>query len=107
MGGKIQQQQKENLYRGDDDGGVSKKPGIGLMAQSKHQPVSRQQERPEQQRAFLPRPQGGEFIGCGKISITVMVDVSNRKIVLESGSDQHDSSQKNQGKSGNTCAAGG
>ncbi len=107
MGGKIQQQQKENLYRGDDDGSVGKKPRVSFVPQPQNQSVGRQQQRPEQQRTFLPRPQRGELVGRGQIAIAVMVDVGDGEIVLEGGGDQDDGRKKHQRKSGNARAARG
>jgi hypothetical protein len=49
----VQQQQKENLNAGKDHRRVSEKTGISLIAQPKDESVCRQQQRPEQQRAFL------------------------------------------------------
>ncbi len=43
MGRKIQQQEKENLYGSDDRGGVSEKPGIGLVPQTQNESVRGQQ----------------------------------------------------------------
>jgi hypothetical protein len=66
MRGEIQQQQKKDLYRSDNDGGVGEKPGVGLVPQPQYESISRKQQRPEQQRAFLPRPQRGELIRPGR-----------------------------------------
>ena len=107
MSGKIQQQEEEDLNCSDDGGSIGKQPGIRLMSQPQHQSVGRQQQRPEQQRPFLPRPQRGELVGRGEIAITVMVDVSNGEIVLESGGHQHGGREKYQGKSRNTRSSGG
>ena len=107
MSGEIQQQQKENLHCGDDGGSIGKQPGIRLVPQPQHQSVGRQQQRPEQQRPFLPRPQRGELVGRGEIAIAVMVDVGDGEIVLESGGHQHDGREKHQRKSGNTRSPGG
>ena len=52
----IQQKEKENLNGGNNDGCVSKQALIGLMTQAQHEPVSRKQQGPEKQRAFLPGP---------------------------------------------------
>ena len=43
MGGKIQQQQKENLHRGNNGGGIGEKPGVSFVPQPQDQSVSRQQ----------------------------------------------------------------
>jgi len=78
----IENQQKEDLDRGDDDGGVGEKSLIGLVTQAKNEAVSRQKQRPEQQRAFLSRPEDSEFVSCGKIAIAVMKNVGDREIVV-------------------------
>ena len=57
MRGKIQNQQKENLHRGDDHRSIGKQALIGLVTQAQNESVARQEQRPEEQRAFLPGPQ--------------------------------------------------
>ena len=75
MGGKIQQHQKENLHCGNNCGSVGKKPGVSFVPQPQNQSVSRQQQRPEQQRTFLSRPQGGELVGPREVAIAVVINV--------------------------------
>ncbi len=43
MGGEIQQQQEENLHRGNNGGRVGKKPGVSFVPQPQNQSVGRQQ----------------------------------------------------------------
>ena len=107
VSGEIQNQQEEDLDRGDDDGGVGEQPLIGLVAQAKDKSVSRQQQRPEQQRPFLARPQHGELIGGGQFAIAVMEDVGNGEVVAERGRDQDNGGQQHGAEGGNSGAAGG
>ena len=83
MGGEIQQQQEENLHRGNDGRGVRKKPGISFVPQPQDKSIGGQQQRPEQQRAFLPRPQRGELVWRGQIAIAVMINVGDGEVILE------------------------
>jgi len=48
---------------------MGKQPLIGFVLAPEHKAIGCQQERPEKQRAFLPRPQNGELIGRGQIAI--------------------------------------
>ena len=105
--GKIQNQQKENLHRGDDHGSVGEQPLIGLVAQAENESVAGQQQRPEQQRTFLPGPEHGELVGGGQIAIAVMEDVGDGEVVVERGQHQNDAGQQHGGESGDSGAAGG
>ena len=91
--GEIQNQQKENLHRGDDHRSISKQALIGLIAQAKHKSIAGEQQRPEQQRAFLSRPQHGKLIGERQFAIAVMKNVCDGEVVVEGGSNQNDARQ--------------
>ncbi len=106
VGGKIQNQQKENLHRGDDHRSVGEQPLIGFVAQAENEPVAGQEQRPEQQRAFLTGPQHGELIGGGQIAVAVMEDVGDREVVVERGHYEDDASQEHGGESSDSGAAG-
>ena len=58
------------------------------MPQPQHQPIGRQQPRPEQQRAFLPRPQRGELIRSRQRAVGVMQDVGDREVVVKGRPEQ-------------------
>jgi len=107
MGGDIQEQQEENLHGRDYDRRVSKKAWIGFVSQTENEPVGRQQQGPEQQRAFLTGPQNGEFVGSGKILIAVMKDVGDREIVGKGGGDEYDGSEQDGAERGDAGAARG
>src|SRR5260370_20101588 len=94
MRSEIQQQEKENLHRGNYYGSVGKKTWIGFVAKPQHEAVCGEQQRPEQQRALLARPQCGEFIRSGKVAIAVMKNVGDGKIVLKCAEDQNHRSQE-------------
>ena len=81
----IQNQQEENLHRGDDHRSVGEQPLIGFVAQAENEPVPGQQQRPEQQRAFLTGPQHGELIGGRQVAVAVMEDIGDGEIVVERG----------------------
>ena len=107
MRGEIQQQKEENLHRGNNGGGVGKKPGISFVPQPQNQSVGRQQQRPEQQRTFLARPESGELVRRRQIAIAVVIDVGDGEIILEGGDDQDEGGKKHYGKGGDTGAARG
>src|SRR5690348_2896945 len=65
----------------------------------------REQPAPEKQRAFLSRPERGEFIPPGKIAIAVLDDVSDGKIVLKEKGNQAGHRQRNQKKSSHARVA--
>ena len=85
IGRQVQQQQKENLHCGHDDGSMRRKTDINFVAQAQHESVGGEQQRPEKQRALLPRPQHGKLIRRRQIAIAVMQDVGDGKIVVECG----------------------
>ena len=107
MGGEIQQQQKEDLYRGNDGGCIGKKPGISFVPQPQDKSVGGQQQRPEQQRAFLPRPQRSELVWRGQIAIAVMINVGDGEVILEGGDHQDEGREKYNRKSGDSGAPRG
>ncbi len=51
--GEIHQQEEEDLHRRNDHRRVSDQTDVHFIAQSQDQAVGREQQRPEQQRAFL------------------------------------------------------
>ena len=105
--GKIQNQQKENLHRGDHYGRVGEEALIGLVAQAENESIAGEEQRPEQQRPFLSGPQHGELIGGGQVAVAVMEDVGDGEIVAERGDYKNDGSQEHSGESGDSGAAGG
>ena len=107
MGGEVQQQQKENLHRRNNRGSVCKEPCVRLVAEPQNQSVGRQQQRPEKQRALLPRPQRGELVRRGQIAIAVVKNVSDGEVILKGGNDQDQGREKDHCKGGNPRAARG
>ena len=103
----IQDHQKENLHRGHDDRSVREQPLVGFVAQAQHESVTAQQERPEQQRPFLPGPEHGELICSRQVAIAVMENVGYGEIIAKSGEDQDDRRQQHGAESGNPGAARG
>ena len=77
------------------------------MAQAENQAIGCQQQGPEQQRTFLPRPQNRKLVGRRQIAIAVLKNVGDREIVLKRRSDQHARSQQDNRESGDARPAGG
>ena len=105
--GEIQNQKKEDLDGGDDDRGVGEEALIGLVAEAEDESVAGEEQRPEEQRAFLSGPEHGELVGGGEIAIAVVVDVGDGEIVVEGGGYENEGRQQNDDESGNAGAAGG
>ena len=105
--GDIQDQQKENLYGSGNDGRMRKQALIGLVAEAENKSVTGQQQRPEQQGAFLPRPEHGKLIGRGQIPVAVLEKIGNREVVLEGSRHQDDCGEQHGGESGDSGAASG
>src|SRR5260370_22400130 len=91
---KIQNQQKENLHRGDHHRSVREQLLIGLVAQAENESVAGQKQRPEQQRPFLSGPQHGELIGGWEVTVAVMEDGVDGEVVAERGHYKNDGSQQ-------------
>ena len=106
VGGKVHQQQEENLNRRNNDGSVRHQAGVHLVAKTQNQPVAGQQPAPEQQGAFLARPERGEFVLHGEIAIAVMKDVSQREVIAERRKHQGKGSGGDRHENGNSGAAG-
>ena len=83
MRGEVHQQQEEHLHRRNDRRRVRHQLRIDFVAQPQHQAVGGEQPRPEQQRAFLPRPQRGELVGDGQVAVAVVQDVGDGEVVAE------------------------
>src|SRR5260370_41909041 len=75
MRSEIQQQEKENLHRGNYYGSVGKKAGIGFLAKPQHEAGFGEQQRQEQQTALLSRPHWLELICCGEVTFAVIYKV--------------------------------
>ena len=107
MRGKIQNRQKEDLHGGDDDRRIGEEALIGLVAQTQNESIACQQQGPEEQRAFLSRPEHGELVGDGKVAIAVVVDVSDGKVVVERGRNENERGQRDDDERRNAGAARG
>ena len=105
--GKIQNQQKEDLHRGDDHRSVGEQALIGLVAQAEDESVAGEEQGPEQQRAFLSGPEHGELVGGGQIAVAVMENVGDGEVVVEGGRHENDAGQQHGGEGGDAGAAGG
>jgi hypothetical protein len=103
-GGKIQQKQEEDLDASDNDGSVREEALVGLVTKAENKSITRKQQRPEQQRTFLPGPEGRELIGRWEIAIAVVVNVGNRKIVLKGCGHKDSSGEKHSREAGDTGA---
>src|SRR5262249_38534745 len=93
--GETYQREKENLDASQNHRRVGEKAGISFVPETKDECVSGEQERPEEQRAFLSGPQGCEFVWTGKGAVAVVKDVSVGEVVAERGDDQDHGSQDN------------
>ena len=56
VGREIHQREKEYLHAGKNDRSVGEESRVGFVAEAQNEAVSGEQERPEQQRAFLTGP---------------------------------------------------
>src|SRR5207302_7670825 len=70
------------------------------------QSIGAEQQRPEQQRSLLPRPQGSELIMCRQVVVAVVQNVSNREVVLKSRYNKHERGEENARAHGNSGAPG-
>ncbi len=105
--GDDQQQQEEDLDRREDGRGVGGEGDVALMAQAQDEAVAGEQKRPQQQRAFLPGPQGGELIAAGERAVAVVEDVVHREVVGEGGPDEREGGAGDGDEAGETGAAAG
>ena len=80
---------------------------IDLVAQPQHQRIGGQQPRPEQQRAFLSRPQRRELVGDGQVAVAVVQDVGDREVVAERGHHQRHRGHGDRRPAGDAGAARG
>ena len=81
VSGNIQKQQKENLHCRNHNRCVRKQTWVRLVAQAQDKAVGRQQQRPEQQRAFLPGPQHRKLVRTGKVFVAVVKNVRHGEVV--------------------------
>ena len=105
IGGKVDQREKENLHSGENDRGVGEEAGIGFVAQTENEAVSGEQQRPEQQRAFLAGPERRKFVRTGKIAVAVVEDVGDGEIVAKGGDHQGDSRENHGSENGDAGAS--
>ena len=81
---KVVQREEEGLDAGENHANVRHELAIFVAVGDKNRDdVDGEQEAPEEQRAFLARPERGNFIECGEIAIAVGYDVSLGKIIGE------------------------
>ena len=105
--GEVEDQEKKDLDAGDDDRGIGEEALIGLVAEAENESIAGQQERPEQQRAFLSGPEDGELVGGGQLAVAVVVDVGDGEVVGKGGGDEHEGGEHDENEGGDAGAAGG
>ena len=105
IGGKVDQQQEEHLHGGDDGRSMREELRIDFVAHPQDQRVGRKQPRPEEQRAFLARPQRGELVGDGQVAIAVVQDVGDGEIIAQRGHHQRQAGDGDRGPGGDAGAA--
>ncbi len=78
------QRQEENLHPGQHHPDVRHQLAVLVPVGNQHRKnINGQQEAPEKQRTFLPRPQRRYLIKCGKVAIAVGHNIGGGKIVTE------------------------
>ena len=107
LGDEVDQQEEEDLHAGEDGGGVGVEGDVGFVAKAKDEAVGGEQPCPEQQRAFLPGPDGGELVEPGEGDAAVVEDVVDREIVGEEGPDQGEGGGSDGDEAGDAGAASG
>ncbi len=103
---KFSSRQKEDLHAGQNYRGVGEEARVGLVAEAQYESVGGEQQRPEQQRTFLPGPEHGELIRTGKIAVAVVEDVGDGEVVLE-GADDEDDAKRERRRRKLRCRRGG
>ncbi len=103
---KLTSSRKKIWIAGQNHGRDGDQPLIDLVAQAQNKSVGGEQPGPEEQRAFLPGPEGGEFVGPGQGAVGMMQDVGDRKIVSERGIDQRARSDQQRPKRRHAGAPG-
>ena len=96
-GDKIIEHEEEKLDAAENHADVGHQLGMFFaIDEERDEGVDRKQPTPEKQRAFLPRPQRGEFIVSGQGAIAVLRHIRHGEIVLEKERDQTADAQSNQ-----------
>ena len=103
----VDQQQEEDLDAGEDRRGVGGELDVDLVADAEDESVGGEQQRPEQQRAFLAGPERGELVGRGQRAVGVLGDVGDGEVVGEGGPDQGKGGAGGGEEAGDAGAAGG
>ena len=81
-GDEIIQRQEEELHADHDHADVGHQLGmLAAIGEQNGENVDREQEAPEQQRAFLPRPDGREFEKGRERAVAVLHHVGHREVV--------------------------
>ncbi len=100
-GHEVVQRQEENLHSGHHHTDVRHQLAVLVPVGEQHRKnINGQQEAPEQQRAFLPRPQRRNFIKCGKVAIAVGYHVRDGKVIAEEKIFEAERCEENQAASG-------
>src|SRR5208282_1440406 len=106
MRSEVEEQKKKDLHPGDHHRGVGEEARIGLVAETENESIGGEQQRPEQQRAFLSGPEHREFIRTGQSPVAVMKNISDREIVMKGADDQNHRSEQNRNKRSHASPAG-
>ena len=104
--GEVQDGQKEDLNSGEDCGREGGEADIDAMADAQNESISREQERPEEQRPFLARPDCGELVRPPEGAVGVVQDVGDGVVAGVRGPDQGKSGAGGCDKAADARAAG-
>src|SRR6185437_12035243 len=94
-GRKIQKKKEENLHSGQNGRGICRQLYVHLVPHPQHKPVACKQQRPQQQRAFLPRPKRSKLVSPRQRAVRVVQDIRDPKIIRKSAPDQCESRAQN------------
>ncbi len=101
---KIVQRQKENLHAGHHHADVGHQFAILVPVRDEHgKNVNREEETPEEQRSFLPRPERCNLVKRREVAIAVRNDVGVREIVAEKQVLEAECREENQAAGGDSC----
>ena len=106
-GGEVEQEEEEDLCAGQDGGGEGREANVDLMADAEDEAVGGEQPGPEQERALLAGPEGGELVGRVEFAVGVVEDVGERVVVGEGGPDEGEGGAGDGDEAGDAGATSG
>ncbi len=105
--GEREQEKEEDLDGREDRRRVGVEGDVGLVAHAHHEAIGGEQPGPEEQRAFLSRPERGELVERGQGAVGVVEDVVDREVVGEGCPDEREGGAGDGDEAGDAGAARG